>query len=212
MKITIKIKAILLISLITFCYGQDTDSSVLYQKAINTIDGDKALEMYEQIIQLNDNSDYYWLSILKKAELSYAIGSYIQSAKLLKQFNVNAPSHLVTDISKGLLYKALTVVGEIKTAKEYQKKLNKPIINQKKVQSNKTWFIQFGAFENKENAITLKNALNETGILDIAVTQAFNRGKMIYYVRSKGFKSYASASKEATQLKRYDSTFAIVGY
>ena len=71
MKITIKIKAILLISLITFCYGQDTDSSVLYQKAINTIDGDKALEMYEQIIQLNDNSDYYWLSILKKAELSY---------------------------------------------------------------------------------------------------------------------------------------------
>ena len=41
--------------------------------------------------------------------------------------------------------------------------------------SYKTWFIQFGAFENKENAITLKNALNETGILDIAVTQAFNR-------------------------------------
>jgi len=212
MKITIKIKAILLISLITFCYGQDTDSSVLYQKAINTIDGDKALEMYEQIIQLNDNSDYYWLSILKKAELSYAIGSYIQSSELLKQFNINAPSHLVTDISKGLLYKALTAAGEIKTAKEYQKKLNKPIINQKKVQSNKTWFIQFGAFENKENAITLKNALNETGILDIAVTQAFNRGKMTYYVRSKGFKSYASASKKAAQLKRYDSTFAIVGY
>ena len=149
---------------------------------------------------------------MKKAELSYAIGSYIQSSKLLKQFNVNAPSHLVTNISKGLLYKALTAAGEIKTAKEYQKKLNKPIINQKKVQSNKTWFIQFGAFENKENAITLKNALNETGILDIAVTQAFNRGKMTYYVRSKGFKSYASASKKAAQLKRYDSTFAIVGY
>ena len=212
MKIKIKIKAILLISLFAFCYGQNADSSVLYQKAINTVDGDKALEIYEQIIQLNDNSDYYWLSILKKAELRYAIGSYIHSSTLLKEFNVNAPSHLVTDISKELLYKALTAAGEIKTAKEYQKKLNKPIINQKKVQSNKTWFIQFGAFENKENAITLKNALNETGILDIAVTQAFNRGKMTYYVRSKGFKSYASASKKAAQLRRYDSTFAIVGY
>ena len=212
MKIKIKIKAILLISLFAFCYGQNADSSVLYQKAINTVDGDKALEIYEQIIQLNDNSDYYWLSILKKAELRYAIGSYIQSSTLLKEFNVNAPSHLVTDISKELLYKALTAAGEIKTAKEYQKKLNKPIINQKKVQSNKTWFIQFGAFENKENAITLKNALNETGILDIAVTQAFNRGKMTYYVRSKSFKSYESASKKAAQLRRYDSTFAIVGY
>ena len=61
----------------------------------------------------------------------------------------------MTDISKELLYKALTAAGEIKTAKEYQKKLNKPIINQKKVQSNKTWFIQFGAFENKENATKL---------------------------------------------------------
>ena len=84
MKIKIKIKAILLISLIAFCYGQNADSSVLYQKAINTVDGDKALEIYEQIIQLNDNSDYYWLSILKKAELRYAIGSYIQSSTLLK--------------------------------------------------------------------------------------------------------------------------------
>ena len=122
MKIKIKIKAILLISLFAFCYGQNADSSVLYQKAINTVDGDKALEIYEQIIQLNDNSDYYWLSILKKAELRYAIGSYIQSSTLLKEFNVNAPSHLVTDISKELLYKALTAAGEIKTAKEYQKK------------------------------------------------------------------------------------------
>lgn len=209
MKIQIKIKIILLI---TFCYGQNIDSSVLYQKAINTIDGEKALKMYEQIIQLNDSSDYYWLSILKKAELNYAIGSYIQSSKLLKEFNVNAPSHLVTDISKGLLYKALNAAGETKTAKEYQKRLSKPITNQKKVQSHKIWFIQFGAFDNKENAITLKNALNETGISDIRVTQAFNRGKMTYYVRSKSFASYISARKKATQLKRYDSTFAIVGY
>ena len=115
-------------------------------------------------------------------------------------------------MSKELLYKALTAAGEIKTAKEYQKKLNKPITNQEKVQSNKIWFIQFGAFESRENAITLKNALNETGISDITVTQAFDRGKMTYYVRTKGFKSYASASKKAKQLRRYDSTLAIIGY
>ena len=41
----------------------------------------------------------------------------------------------------------------------------------------------------------------------------FNRGKTTYYVRSKAFNSYASASKKASQLKKYDDfTFAIVGY
>ena len=61
------IKKIFFVFLFThLCFGQDLDSIVLYQKAINTLDGDKALEIYDQIIQMNDKSDYYWLSVLKK--------------------------------------------------------------------------------------------------------------------------------------------------
>ena len=108
---------------IHLCFGQNLDSSVLYQRAINTVDGDAALEIYNQIIQMNDKSDYYWLSVLKKAELNYAIGSYIKSSNLLKEFNLNAPRHLVTDVSKSLLYQALVASGGSKAAKEYERKL-----------------------------------------------------------------------------------------
>ena len=100
-------KAILLISLVTFCCGQSVDSSVLYQKAINTVDGDKALEIYEQIIQLNDNSDYYWLSILKKAELRYAIGSYIHSSTLLKELLATVP--VIVPVVSSILVTGLTI-------------------------------------------------------------------------------------------------------
>ena len=82
MKIIKKIFSVFLF--IHLCFGQNSDSSVLYQKAINTVDGDTALEIYDRIIQMNDKSDYYWLSVLKKAELNYAIGSYIKSSNLLK--------------------------------------------------------------------------------------------------------------------------------
>ena len=197
---------------IHFCFGQNADSSVLYQKAINTVDGDKALAIYDQIIQMNDKSDYYWLSVLKKAELNYAVGSYIKSSKLLKEFNINAPEHLVTDVSKLLLYNALIASGDSKAVKEYERKINKAV-SSKKIKKNSVWFIQFGAFENKKNANTLKETLNEAGISNIQVNQMFNRGKTTYYVRSKAFNSYASASKKASQLKKYDDfTFAIVGY
>ena len=189
--------------LIHFCFGQNLDSSTLYQKAINIVDGDKALEIYDQIIQMNDKSDYYWLSVLKKAELNYAIGSYIKSSNLLKEFNLNAPEHLITDVSKSLLYQALIASGDSKAVKEYERKINQSV-SSKKTKKNNIWFIQFGAFENKENAKILKETLNETGISDIQVNQVFNRGKTTYYVRSKPFNSYKSASKKASQLKKYD--------
>ena len=126
------IKKIFFVFLFThLSFGQDLNSSVLYQKAINTLDGDKALEIYDQIIQMNDKSDYYWLSVLKKAELNYAIGSYIKSSNLLKEFNLNAPRHLVTDVSKSLLYQALVASGDSKAAKEYERKINKTASSKK---------------------------------------------------------------------------------
>ena len=52
MKIIKKIFSVFLF--IHLCFGQNSDSSVLYQKAINTVDGDTALEIYDRIIQMND--------------------------------------------------------------------------------------------------------------------------------------------------------------
>ena len=40
-----------------------------YEKAINQTNADEALKLYEEIINTNNDSDYVWLSKLKKAEI-----------------------------------------------------------------------------------------------------------------------------------------------
>ena len=55
----------------------------------------------------------------------------------------------------------------------------------KVAKKNKVWFLQFGAYSKKDSASILKETLIKDGVLDIQVSQVMNRGKMIYYVRSK---------------------------
>ena len=212
MKILIRSIAILVCA-INILFSQTKDSAILYQEAINTIDADKAMKIYDEIIKSNNKSDYYWLSILKKAEINYAIGSYISASNLFKEFNVEAPKHLVSDISKDLLFKSLNAAGELDSLKVYQKKLSSPSLLPKKVaKKNKVWFLQFGAYSKKDSANILKETLAEDGVLDIQVSQVMNRGKMIYYVRSSNFKSYAIAEKQGKKLKKKDIEFIISGY
>ena len=212
MKILIRSIAILVCA-INILFSQNKDSAILYQEAINTIDADKAMKIYDEIIKSNNKSDYYWLSILKKAEINYAIGSYISASNLFKEFNVEAPKHLVTDISKDLLFRSLNAAGELDSLKVYQKKLSSPSLLPKKVaKKNKVWFLQFGAYSKKDSANILKETLAEDGVLDIQVSQVMNRGKMIYYVRSSNFKSYAIAEKQGKKLKKKDIEFIISGY
>ena len=212
MKILIRSIAILVCA-ISILFSQNKDSAILYQEAINTIDADKAMKIYDEIIKSNNKSDYYWLSILKKAEINYAIGSYISASNLFKEFNVEAPKHLVSDISKDLLFKSLNAAGELDSLKVYQKKLSSPSLLPKKVaKKNKVWFLQFGAYSKKDSANILKETLAEDGVLDIQVSQVMNRGKMIYYVRSSNLKSYAIAEKQGKKLKKKDIEFIISGY
>lgn len=212
MKILIRSIAILVCA-INILFSQNKDSAILYQEAINTIDADKAMKIYDEIIKSNNKSDYYWLSILKKAEINYAIGSYISASNLFKEFNVEAPKHLVTDISKDLLFRSLNAAGELDSLKVYQKKLSSLSLLPKKVaKKNKVWFLQFGAYSKKDSANILKETLAEDGVLDIQVSQVMNRGKMIYYVRSSNFKSYAIAEKQGKKLKKKNIEFIISGY
>ena len=212
MKILIRSIAILVCA-ISILFSQNKDSAILYQEAINTIDADKAMKIYDEIIKSNNKSDYYWLSILKKAEINYAIGSYISASNLFKEFNVEAPKHLVSDTSKDLLFRSLNAAGELDSLKVYQKKLSSPSLLPKKVaKKNKVWFLQFGAYSKKDSANILKETLAEDGVLDIQVSQVMNRGKMIYYVRSSNFKSYAIAEKQGKKIKKKDIEFIISGY
>ena len=62
------------------------DLALDYERAIKLTNANEALEIYQAIINTNEDSDYVWLSKLKKAEMFYAKGSYITSSNLLKEY------------------------------------------------------------------------------------------------------------------------------
>ena len=194
-------------------FSQGKDLALDYERATKLTNANEALKIYQSIINTNEDSDYVWLSKLKKAEMSYATGSYITSSNILKEFNLNAPTHLLSQSSKDLLYKSLDAAGESDSLKVYQKLLssNKIKKNTSKKSPNRVWFIQFGAFSSLENATILKDALSKEKINNIQIDQVFKNGKMIYYVRSKHFNSYDKALNQSKKLKN-KTKFTISGF
>lgn len=205
---------------ILFClsfqlFAQDKDLDLKYEKAINQTNADEALKLYEEIINTNNDSDYVWLSKLKKAEIFYAKGSYIASSDIFKDFNLNAPLHLQNQSSKDLLFKSLNAAGDTDSLKVYQELLSAKKTKAKKnnasLNQNRVWFIQFGAFSSMENAQVLKDSLNEEKINNIRIDQVFKNGKMIYYVRSEHYNSYDKALGQSKKLENR-TKFTISGF
>ena len=203
----------LFIAISSFISAQSKDLALDYERATKLTNANEALEIYQEIINSNEDSDYVWLSKLKKAEMFYAKGSYITSSTILKEYNLNAPTHLQNQSSKDLLYKSLDAAGESDSLKVYKKLLssNKIKKNSSKKSTNRVWFIQFGAFYSIENATILKDSLTEEKINNIRIDQVFKNGKMIYYVRSNHYNSYDKALNQSKKLKN-KTKFTISGF
>ena len=203
----------LFIALSSCIFAQSKNLALDYERATKLTNANEALEIYQGIIDTNEDSDYVWLSKLKKAEMFYAKGSYITSSNLLKEYNLNAPAHLQNQSSKDLLYKSLDAAGESDSLKVYQKLLsiNKIKKNKSKKSTNKVWFIQFGAFSSIDNAKILKNSLIKKEINNVRIDQVFKNGKMIYYVRSNHYNSYDKALNQSKKLKN-KTKFTISGF
>ena len=201
------------IAILSSVFAQSKDLALEYERATKLANANEALQIYQRIINTNEDSDYVWLSKLKKAEMFYATGSYITSSNLLKEFNLNAPTHLQSESSKNLLYRSLDAAGESDSLKVYQTLLstNKIKKNTSKISNKRVWFIQFGAFSSLENATILKDSLIEEKINNIQIDQVFKNGKMIYYVRSNHFNSYDKALNQSKKLKN-KTKFTISGF
>jgi|TARA_B100001540_G_scaffold286385_1_gene280109 hypothetical protein len=206
-------------SIIFFCtlaslLAQNVNLDLKYEQAIKLTNADDALKIYDEIINSNQESDYVWLSKLKKAEMYYARGSYITSSSILKEFNLKAPIHLQSQSAKNLLYKSLNAAGESDSLKVYQKLLSSKKTKKNPAQTsknNKIWFIQFGAFSSFDNAKVLKESLKEEKISDTRIDQVFKNGKMIYYVRSSHYESYDKVLNRSKKLKG-KTKFTISGF
>ena len=63
-------------------FAQSKDLALEYERATKLTNANEALQIYQRIINTNEDSDYVWLSKLKKAEMFYATGSYITSSNI----------------------------------------------------------------------------------------------------------------------------------
>ena len=79
------------IAILSSVFAQSKDLALEYERATKLANANEALQIYQRIINTNEDSDYVWLSKLKKAEMFYATGSYITSSNILKEFNLNEP-------------------------------------------------------------------------------------------------------------------------
>ena len=145
-------KLFLLITVSSGLFAQGKDLALEYERATKLTNANEALQIYQSIINTNEDSDYVWLSKLKKAEMFYATGSYITSSNILKEFNLNAPIHLLSQSSKDLLFKSLDAAGEsdsLKVIKNYFQ-----LIKSKKIHP-KNQTIECGSF-NLEHFLHLR--------------------------------------------------------
>ena len=58
-----------LIAISSCVFAQSKDLALDYERATKLTNADEALEIYQDIINTNEDSDYVWLSKLKKAEI-----------------------------------------------------------------------------------------------------------------------------------------------
>ena len=83
----------LIIILTSFAFTQQGKNLALdYEKALRLTNANEALKVYESIINTNEDSDYVWLSKLKKAEMLYAKGSYITSSNPVSYTHLTLPT------------------------------------------------------------------------------------------------------------------------
>ena len=74
----------LFIAILSGVFAQGKDLALDYERATKLTNANEALQIYQRIINTNEDSDYVWLSKLKKAEMFYATGSYIKSSNILR--------------------------------------------------------------------------------------------------------------------------------
>ena len=196
------------------------DPGVLYLQAILTIDGNRALELYGQIIERFPESKYSIESSAKIGEYFYAKGLYTQAAKQLCLIPRKYPRYPEIERIVDLMASSFMAIGADDSLRYYlgiyesmfpnlsfqnnfkREKVNKISKTEltTEVREVKPYVIQIGAFGSIQNAKRLKLQVSQIGY-KVELVPVQTNGRSLNTVRIIRYKSKSEAERVGKLVK-----------
>ena len=196
------------------------DPGVLYLQAILTIDGNRSLELYGQIIERFPESKYSIESSVKIGEYFYAKGLYTQAAKQLCLIPRKYPRYPEIERIVDLMASSFMAIGADDSLRYYLsiyesmfpnlsfqnnfkrekvKKISKTELTTE-VREVKPYVIQIGAFGSIQNAKRLKLQVSQIGY-KVELVPVQTNGRSLNTVRIIRYKSKSEAERVGKLVK-----------
>ena len=196
------------------------DPGVLYLQAILTIEGNKALEFYGQIIERFPESKYSIESSVKIGEYFYSKGLYTQAAKQLCLIPRKYPRYPEIERIVDLMASSFMAIGADDSLRYYlgiyesmfpnlnfqnnfkREKVNKISKTEltTEVREVKPYVIQIGAFGSIQNAKRLKLQVSQIGY-KVELVPVQTNGRSLNTVRIIRYKSKSEAERVGKLVK-----------
>lgn len=196
------------------------DPGVLYLQAILTIEGNKALEFYGQIIERFPESKYSIESSVKIGEYFYSKGLYTQAAKQLCLIPRKYPRYPEIERIVDLMASSFMAIGADDSLRYYlgiyesmfpnlnfqnnfkREKVNKISKTEltTEVREVKPYVIQIGAFGSIQNAKRLKLQVSQIGY-KVELVPVRTNGRSLNTVRIIRYKSKSEAERVGKLVK-----------
>jgi hypothetical protein len=197
------------------------DPGVMFLKAITTVEGNKAIDEYNEIIKKFPTSKYAIESSVKIGEFLYSKGLYSQAAKQLRLIPRVYPRYPEIEKVVNLMSSSFLAIGEddslkyylgiyqsmfpnlsfenVTIEKNYSTTINDPNLNLKASPSS-PYIIQIGAFGNIQNANRLKLQVKQIGY-NVKIMPVKTNGRNYSAVRIFSYKSKSEAEKVGKIIK-----------
>ena len=206
------------------------DPGVKYLFGLTLMDGDSAIEVYEEIVNKHSSSKYSEGASSKIGQYLYSRGLYTQASQHLRKFIFLHPQSKDLSRMMGMLLRSFDATGELDSAQffvdQYFKKHPKQYfiknelgyipdsikrINFREEKIVKkaisiplnhgNWMVQVGAFGNRNNAVNLKEKLTK-GRYSVSINTLASSKRTLFVVRVGPFESRQSAKNKGQELNK----------
>ena len=184
------------------------EAAVLYLRALIETDADKALAVYNRILEQDTETINAERALLRVAQYYYIKGLYIQSADVLKRIIIHFPDSFYAKKAKDQMVIIRDAFGErVKSApamegeglpSETKESAGKSLSSHKGEQ----YVVQLGAFSSKRNASRLTAVLKERGFKDIDIIAKVITGRKLHLVWYGNFRTKSEAVRSAEIIKK----------
>ena len=206
------------------------DPGVKYLFGLTLMDGDSAIEVYEEIVNKHSSSKYSEGALSKIGQYLYSRGLYTQASQHLRKFIFRHPQSKDLSRMMGMLLRSFDATGELDSAQffvdQYFKKhpkqyfiknelgyipdsIKRIIIKEEEIVKKAitislnqgNWMVQVGAFGNRNNAVNIKEKLIKGGY-SVSINTLASSKKTLFVVRVGPFESRQSAKNKGQELNK----------